>query len=120
MIRMNGGIEIILLVLFCAILASLGQLLFKLGSETFEFSFFSILRNFKVILGAALYATSALLFVYALKHGELSVLYPIIATSYIWVLVLSNVFLNETLTFSKATGVLLIVFGVIMITRGGV
>lgn len=115
---MPENIWIIALVLFCAFLASIGQVLFKMGSETFEFSISSIIKNYKFILGAAFYGTSALLFVYSLKHAELSLLYPIIATSYIWVLFLSNFFFNEAITAAKLTGVFLIVSGVAFITMG--
>ena len=115
---MPEKIWIILLVLFCAFLASLGQVFFKWGSETFEFSMKSILNNYNVIIGAALYGTSALLFVYSLKHGPLSVLYPVIATSYIWVLVLSYFLFGESLTLLKVSGVSLIVIGITLIALG--
>lgn len=117
---MPGNAWILVLVLFCAFLASIGQVFFKMGSKTFEFSIVGILGNYKFILGATLYGLSALLFVFALKQGELSILYPIIATSYIWVLFLSHFFFEESITMVKITGVMLIVSGVALITKGGV
>jgi hypothetical protein len=38
----------------------------------------------------ALYGLSAILFIVALKHGNLSVLYPVIATSYICVMLITE------------------------------
>ena len=54
----------------------------------------------------------------ALKHGEVSMLYPIIATSYIWVSIGSSIFFNEIINIWKWAGVFLIVVGVIVISYG--
>ena len=73
----------IFLALFCAILGALGQFLFKLGSSSIKFSFSSWVTNVKILGGIALYSVSAILFIVALKYGNLSILYPVVATSYI-------------------------------------
>jgi drug/metabolite transporter (DMT)-like permease len=88
--------KIIFLVLFCAILGSVGQLMFKLGSKPFDI--------IKVGLGLLLYGIATILFIYSLRFKELSILYPIIATSYIFVLILSVIFLKETLNLAKIVG----------------
>ena len=105
------------LVLFCALLGALGQLLFKLGSASVSSDILSWLANWKVLLGMALYGISAVLFIVALKYGNLSVLYPLIATSYIWVAFLATKYLGEPFSPLNWLGIALIVGGVSLIVR---
>ena len=114
---MNTQPWAICVVLFCAFLGSLGQLLFKLGSKSVSFDILSWITNWHVILGMALYGISAILFITALKYGSLSTLYPIIATTYIWVMIFSVLFLGEPFPLIKWLGLALIVIGVILIVR---
>jgi len=109
----------VLLAMICALAGSLGQLLFKTGSASISFSFASWLTNWRVILGFFLYGLSALGFIVALKHGKLSLLYPVIATSYIWVTLLAVWFLGEKVTIYHWVGIALILSGVVVIVRGG-
>jgi multidrug transporter EmrE-like cation transporter len=102
---------------FCALLGSSGQLLFKLGSSSVMLSLSSWITNLKVIGGMTLYGVSAILFVIALKYGNLSVLYPVIATSYVWVAVLSNQVLGEPMSLLKWGGLALILLGITLIVR---
>lgn len=106
------------LVLFCAFLASLGQLLFKLGSGSVSTSFLSWITNIKLISGMFIYAFSAVLFIIALKHGNLSLLYPVMATSFIWVSILSVKFLGEPFSPTKWLSIALIIIAVSLIVRG--
>ena len=62
---------------------------------------------------------STLLLVLALKDGELSMLYPIIALTYVWVTLLSYALLNEPPNLYKNLGILTIVIGVAVLGRGG-
>ena len=49
----------------------------------------------------------------AFKKGELSVLYPVVATSYVWVSILAPFFFpSETMNGWKWAGVLLILFSI--------
>ncbi|MEM4331073.1 MAG: EamA family transporter [Candidatus Pacearchaeota archaeon] len=108
---------LILLVMFCALLGSFGQIFFKLASKSFSLSIEGILKNPYFFFGVFLYGISAILFIFSLKQGELSVLYPVIATSYIFVTFLSFFFFKESITTYKIFGVILIVLGVWLITR---
>ena len=51
------------------------------------------------------------------KFGNLSILYPIIASSYLWVSVFSNVFLHEPFPPVKWIGIVLIIAGIAVISR---
>ena len=99
----------------CALMGSAGQWLFKRGSASVDAHLMSWLTNGNVIGGMALYGLSAVLFIFALKHGRLSILYPVIATSYIWVTLISAQALGEAVSVSKWGGIALILGGVILI-----
>jgi multidrug transporter EmrE-like cation transporter len=78
-----------------------------------------VLTDYWLIGGYGCYAVSALLFIIALKHGELSVLYPIIASTYVWVTFLSPMFFpTDSINWLKIAGVLCIVGGVTTIGIG--
>lgn len=66
-----------------------------------------------------LYGISAILFIVALKHGNLSVLYPVIATSYVWVTLISFRVLHEPVSIAKFLGIALILCGVMLIVKNG-
>ena len=106
----------ILLVAFCALLGAIGQIFFKLASKSFKFDVIALATNWKLIVGLVFYGGATLLFVYALKQDNLSVLYPIIASSYIWVTIFSMLFLGEPFVFYKWLGVLLIIGGIAIIS----
>ena len=105
----------IFLVLLCALLGAFGQIFFKLGSKNLSLSVAGTLLNFKLIAGLALYGIATILFVLALKNLDLSFAYPLIATSYIWVWLLSIFVLGEPLILSRAAGTLLIILGVVVL-----
>jgi len=108
---------VILLVLVCAFLGAMGQIFFKLASKEFSLNLLSLIKNYNFLIGAFLYAVSAILFVYSLKFGNLSILYPIIATSYIWVTLLASIILNEPFPIFKWIGIILILTGIIIIVK---
>jgi drug/metabolite transporter (DMT)-like permease len=104
----------IFLMLFCTVLTSIAQVFLKKGAMLLPLLF----TNWQLAIGCFLYGLAAVIFIVALKGGELSVLYPIIATSYIWVSLLSGYYFNETITLLKWLGILSIVVGVSLIGRG--
>jgi drug/metabolite transporter (DMT)-like permease len=73
----------------------------------------------QLFAGYCLYAVFTALFVFALRHGELSVLYPLIALSYVWVTITAVVAFHEALNPYKIVGVLVIVCGVAVLGWGG-
>lgn len=109
----------VLAAMFCALAGSMGQLLFKTGSASVGMSLSSWLTNWRVLAGFFLYGVSAIGFIVALKHGKLSLLYPVIATSYIWVTLLSAWVLGEKINIHNWIGIVLILAGVSIIVRGG-
>jgi len=107
-----------LLVLFTTLLTSSAQLLWKKGSATLTFDIFNIIANYYIIGGILLYVIGGALMIISFRGGEVSVLYPIIATSYIWVSFLSIKFLGEQMNIFKWIGVIAIIAGIISIGFG--
>ncbi|MDO8480428.1 MAG: EamA family transporter [Nanoarchaeota archaeon] len=108
----------ILLMVLTTVFTSTAQVLYKFGVKNFEFTFLGLLTNYYLIGGLALYGLGAVLMLIALKGGELTVLYPIIATSYIWVGLLSSHFFGEILNALRWSGILAIVAGVVFVSLG--
>ncbi len=108
---------IVLMVLTTA-LTSTAQIFYKIGAEKLSFDIFSIIFNVHLIAGLSLYAVGSVLMITAFKGGELSVLYPIIATSYIWVGLLSLILFNESLNTLRWLGIFTIFFGIVLIGLG--
>ena len=106
------------IVLFCTFLTSTAQIFWKFGAEKLEFNILSIITNVNIFIGILLYAVGGILLILSFRGGEVSVLYPIIATSYIWVSFLSIYFLNELMNLYKWLGVFAIVGGIILIGYG--
>ena len=115
---MAAKLRSVLMVLFTTLLTSSAQILWKIGSRTLELNFASILSNYYFLGGILLYVIGGILLIVSLRGGEVSVLYPIIATSYIWVSLLSTRFLNESMNFFKWGGVLTIIAGIALIGFG--
>ena len=78
-----------------------------------------MLTNVPLFAGYCLYGLSTLLLVLALRDGELSLLYPVIALTYVWVTVLSFVMFHETVNPFKMAGIAIIVTGVVILGRSG-
>lgn len=108
----------ILLVFIASLLLSVAQILLKQASATFAFMLAGILQ-FELIFGTALLGIAAVLFIVALRDGELTVLYPLMAVSYVWVAIASPFFFpSDSLNILKAVGVGSIILGVYSLARG--
>jgi len=112
---------LIILTIFNSMLMVTGQTLWKLGATGKEVnSLGQLLRIFLspyVIAGLMVYAFSSVLWIYILNKGELSYVYPIQSTAFIFALIIGTTIFKEQLTASKVIGVLVICLGVIIITR---
>ena len=109
----------IILVFACTIVGTLAQLLMKSGMEHFRLDPVALITNVPLIAGYALYGINTVMLVMALREGELSVLYPIIALTYVWVTLASYIRLHEPPNLYKNIGVAAIIIGVIIIGRAG-
>ena len=109
---MTTSILAIIVINFCSILGALGALYLKKGTSTLSFSILSLIKNKNIIIGILIYAISTVFFIPALKFGDLSVLYPFVATTYVWGTIFSIKFLKEKMNIYKWIGLILIIIGV--------
>jgi drug/metabolite transporter (DMT)-like permease len=110
----------VLLVFFCTLIGAAAQVFFKLGATTLQRPTpVQIFTNPALLAGYALYAVSTGLLILALRRGQLSLLYPVISLTYVWVTILSMLVFSETLNVYKAVGLAVVVAGVAIIGRGG-
>ncbi len=104
----------VFLVAFSTLLTSSAQIFYKKGALKLPLIF----SNWELLVGMAFYIVAAGILIYALKFGDLNVLYPIIATSFVWVVVFSYYIFNEPITGFKIAGVVSILFGISLIGAG--
>ncbi|MGV8150725.1 MAG: EamA family transporter [Candidatus Woesearchaeota archaeon] len=107
----------ILLVITCTLFTSIGQILMKMGAAKTG-SFFDVITNVPLILGFLSYGIGAVLLIISLKYGELSLVYPFIALSFIWVSILSIYLFNEHVSVWNWLGLTAILIGVSLIGYG--
>ena len=105
----------IVLMILCTFFTSTAQLLYKSGANKLEFNLMSIISNWNIFLGLFLYGIGAILLIVALKWGQVTILYPILASSFIWVTLGSSYFFGEIISLSRWIGVLFIIIGILMI-----
>jgi drug/metabolite transporter (DMT)-like permease len=100
----------IALVILCTLFTSSAQFFFKKGADALP----SI--TIFAIAGLACYAIGALFLMASFKGGEVTVLYPIFSTSFIWVVIISKYALEESVGFYKWLGIAFIIAGIIFIS----
>ncbi|MBI2653666.1 EamA family transporter [Candidatus Woesearchaeota archaeon] len=108
----------IMLVITATLTGAFGPILLKRASAKKLSKISSLMKNYHLFGGVALYTAGTLLFIPALKGGDLSVLYPFVALTYIWVSLLSVKFLGEKMNKVKWIGIALIILGVTFIGVG--
>ena len=115
---MTTPLSSILLVLGAGFIGSFGAVSLKAGANRLPPGLLHVFLSWRVGLGAALYLLSSVLFVAGLKHGSLTVLYPMVSLVNIWTLFWSRLLFREPLNRSKLLGLLLILVGVFSIGLG--
>jgi multidrug transporter EmrE-like cation transporter len=117
------------MVIVCTILAAVAQVFLKYGTQhplppvalgdpsTWMPFIGGLVTDAPLIIGYTLHGGNAALLILALREGQLSVLYPIYALSYVWVNMLSMYFFGEMLNLWKTVGIVLVIAGVAMIGR---
>ena len=107
-----------LLVMSATLVGAFGPILLKKASEKKLSNIRSILSNYHLFGVVALYGIGTIIFIIALRGGDLSILFPLVALTYIWVSFLSVKFLGEKMNKIKWLGILLIIIGVSFIGLG--
>ena len=107
----------ILVVFFTTIISAFAAIYLKKASDKLSFNL-KFLLNKNFILSIFFYAISTIFYFTALKFGELSILYPMLATVYIWISFLSQRMLNENMNFLKWFGIIMTIIGITLLGLG--
>ena len=108
----------VLLVFLCTIIGAAAQILLKIGAQQLVSSNpIKMLMNPWLFCGYGLYGLSTVLLILALRKGQLSLLYPVISLTYVWVTILSLLIFKEAMNVYKAVGLAIVVAGVGILGR---
>jgi undecaprenyl phosphate-alpha-L-ara4N flippase subunit ArnE len=114
---MNGTpLSSILLVLGASIVGSFGAVFLKLGAVRLS-GFWSLL-NWRLAVGVGLYLGSSVFYGWGIRHGQLSVLFPMVSIGYVWTLLWARIFFHERFTRPKITGLALVLLGCCLVGLG--
>jgi drug/metabolite transporter (DMT)-like permease len=111
----------LLLVLMCTVFGVMAQYLIKsstaygITAPGGGLAWMALLTNYALWAGLACYGVSTVLLVLALRDGALSLLYPVISLTYVWVILLSYFVFHEALNAWKLAGVVMICAGVTLL-----
>lgn len=115
---MNVNKKAIFLILITTFLTSAAQILFKTTANDLVFDIVKIITNYNLLIGLLLYLVGGILVIISFRYGEITILYPILATSYVWVNFLSNYFFDEQINIFKWMGIAAIIIGVSLLGFG--
>lgn len=107
-----------LMVAAAAFIGGFGPIFLKKGALKFNLNPLKQIKNGNMLLGILFYALSTLLFIPALKGGELSVLYPIVSLGYVWTTLLAVWLLKEKMSWMKWLAIAIIILGVSLVGLG--
>jgi multidrug transporter EmrE-like cation transporter len=113
-----------LLVVCCTVIGAAAQVLIKKGAgalgpnPTILHTALAMVLTPTLFAGYSMYGVSTVLLVLALRHGQLSLLYPVFAMTYVWVTVLSVLVFHESMNPYKIAGIVIIVGGIAVLGRG--
>jgi multidrug transporter EmrE-like cation transporter len=115
----------VLLVFLCTLIGAAAQVFFKLGAMSLGGKTLAqvlanpvpVILNPSLLMAYSLYGINTALLTLALRKGQLSVLYPVISLTYVWVTLLSILIFQEHMNFMKALGLAIVVAGVAVLGR---
>jgi drug/metabolite transporter (DMT)-like permease len=99
-------------------LGAAAQVLMKTGMQQHDPKLWNYITSVPLFCGYFLYGLGAVLFTVALRDGELSILYPVISLTYVWVTLLSAPLFHEKINAYKLVGIAAIMSGVAVLGRG--
>jgi len=106
-------------------LSAIAQIILKLGlgnlvlGSNIKNFFVKALSSPGVLFGLFLYGAGAMLWLIVLSREEVSFAFPLVSFAYVIAIVLSAIFLKESITLPRVLGSLFIIFGIFIIARYG-
>lgn len=114
----NKAIIPILLIITCTFFTTAGQFFWKIGSKNIN-SPADMFFNIYVWIGFLFYGVASVLLIISLRKTQLSIAYPILATGYIWAMLIAHFILKEDIYAKKIIGVGIIMAGVVLLGISG-
>lgn len=106
------------MVFLCTIFGVAAQYFLKTSASSLQSgNYLAALASVGLWAGLVLYGINTGLLILALRDGELSLLYPVISLTYVWVTIMSVAVLGESITTTKVAGIALICLGVAFLGR---
>ena len=123
-------IKVVVVMTIAVLCGSIGDIFLKIGMEkigpvTYKSlhgllqTGIAVFKTPQIILGIVFLAGFFFLWLTLLSWADLSLVLPLTALSYIATPILCNIFLNETVSTLRWTGIIVICVGVVMVTRSG-
>ncbi len=113
---MTASLLSITLVLIGSFFSAVGALFVKKGMDKFEFT--TLFKNWALLSGIIIYGATVILYIIALRGGELSLLFPLASTTYLWSSLFAVKFLQEEMNPWKWFSAIGIIIGVIFMGLG--
>ena len=116
-------IKLIILMTIQSILLVFAQIFLKTGLARIEISkiniqlFINLISNYQIWLSVGCIGLGSATWLYVIKNYELSLAYPLVSISYIFMMFASISFFHETISPIRWAGVFVIMFGVFLVTR---
>jgi len=119
--------KVYILMFFAVILAAVGDIFLSLGmkqvgaievqglGQALQVGL-KVVKNTWILLGTLTLLVFFILYLTALSHGDLSLVMPLSAASYILVAILAKAFLGEEISLQRMGGILLVAFGVALVS----
>ncbi len=105
-----------LLVFAASVIGSIAAVLLKAGANRLRSGWRVWIG--RIGAGIALFLISSYFYIEGLKHGSLTVLYPMVSLGYVWTLIWSRIFFGELFNRHKVAGLALVLLGVFFIGLG--
>ena len=116
---METPFKSIVLFLIASVIGAVGQFLYKEGAQNASGkNLMSFIANWRILIGVLCYIGVMVLFVAAFRiGGEMTVLYPMYASTFVWALLIGVLYLKEPLSIYKLCGAALIMGGMFLIAK---
>ncbi|MFC2163231.1 EamA family transporter [Candidatus Altiarchaeota archaeon] len=106
------------LIFTAMIIGGFGSIYLKKGANKMKLSLEGTIKNKTLATGISLYIISSVFYTISLRGGHLSILYPLVSLSYVFICFLSIKMLAERMNRWKWMGIACILVGVTLIGLG--
>lgn len=118
--------EAILITLVSILIGAFGQISLKHGMNRIKIigmtqvlkNIFTVFMNPFIIIGVFLYASSSLIWLFAMTRLDISFMYPLVSLSYLFTTIFAIIFLKERVRARRWAGLTLIIIGAVMMMFG--